>query len=29
MHGKPRPSGSARPSQAIEVTDIKNNTTIT
>ena len=27
MHGKPRPSGSARPSQAIEVTDIKNNTT--
>ena len=27
MHGKPRPSGAGKPSQQIEVTDIKNNTT--
>ena len=26
--GKPRPEGSGKPSQVIEVTDIKNNTTI-
>jgi len=29
MFGKPRPSGAGRPSQQIEVTDIKNNTTTT
>jgi group I intron endonuclease len=29
LKGKPRPSGSGKPSQQIEVTDIKNNTTIT
>jgi hypothetical protein len=29
LKGNQRPSGSGRPSQAIEVTDIKNNTTIT
>jgi len=26
--GKPRPEGAGKPSQVIEVTDIKNNTTI-
>ena len=29
LKGKPRPSGSGKPSQQIEVTDIKNNTTTT
>jgi len=27
MHGEPRPLGAGRPSQQIEVTDIKNKTT--
>jgi len=29
MFGKPKPEGAGRPSQQIEVTDIKNNTTTT
>ena len=28
MYNKPRPKGAGNPSQAIEVTNIKNNTTI-
>jgi hypothetical protein len=29
MYGQPRPEGTGKPSQVIEVTDMKNNTTTT